>query len=511
MNNDVSYFNDIRDKNWPKGLYRRATSFRFRRMFRGKILIEVWGEIDLIAAVNRANRYNCDIQEGRNPVVAWEHKTTTVQEFLEGWISKKVARLRPKSQKRYQSILASFVAFLHDSKGDAFPLTDLSVDDVQRYMAFRASNPIMPNGHKRLNEKVRAGVARKTLHFELTLLKQCFREAVEEQFLPVNPCIKVFKFFFLEKERSRMPAKIRYLTQLEEAALLDAAGKIESQSLSLANLRDILFVFIRTGLREQELRWLEWTDVDFESNIIQVREKDVIETRTVIIPRTVLGQFAKLSMDRSGDDSLFRHDKEVASFAGVLAIREVEALKAIRVSDVDISGRFIRTTRMIKWKPKATQGDIPMCRAVREILRRLHSTRESNFVFGHADGGSCRMQLWEQVKKAQVLANITRNVRLHDLRHTFAVRLRRKGVRLEVLKDLMRHADISQTLIYAPYDLTEGQQAIALLDDEPISPSGAPVGEIQREHQLLGGQSISPKPLKTGIKVFDTNGYAGNN
>jgi hypothetical protein len=56
----------------------------------------------------------------------------------------------------------------------------------------------------------------------------------------------------------------------------------------------------------------------------------------------------------------------------------------------------------------------------------------------------------------------------------------------------MRHADISQTLIYAPYDLTEGQQAIALLDDEPISPSGAPVGEIlgeiRREHRLLGGQ-----------------------
>jgi hypothetical protein len=26
VSNDVSYFDDIRDKNWPKGLYRRGTS-----------------------------------------------------------------------------------------------------------------------------------------------------------------------------------------------------------------------------------------------------------------------------------------------------------------------------------------------------------------------------------------------------------------------------------------------------------------------------------------------------
>ena len=30
---------------------------------------------------------------------------------------------------------------------------------------------------------------------------------------------------------------------------------------------------------------------------------------------------------------------------------------------------------------------------------------------------------------------------------------------------IMRHADIRETLIYAPYDLAEGQKAILALDD----------------------------------------------
>lgn len=144
MEDKSAYFQESRQQEWPKGLFLRGASFRFRRMINGKVLIAVWGKMDLSAAVNRANRYNCDIQEGRNPVVVWEHKTTTVQAFLEGWINRKAARLRRKSQKRYRSILASFVTFLHDLRGTMLPLAELSDDDIQRYIASRACTPIMP-------------------------------------------------------------------------------------------------------------------------------------------------------------------------------------------------------------------------------------------------------------------------------------------------------------------------------------------------------------------------------
>jgi integrase len=68
------------------------------------------------------------------------------------------------------------------------------------------------------------------------------------------------------------------------------------------------------------------------------------------------------------------------------------------------------------------------------------------------------------VKEAQKRAGIPGNLRLHDLRHTFAVRLRQRGTPLEVIMGLMRHSDIRETLIYAPYDMAEGKSAIAVLD-----------------------------------------------
>lgn len=41
--------------------------------------------------------------------------------------------------------------------------------------------------------------------------------------------------------------------------------------------------------------------------------------------------------------------------------------------------------------------------------------------------------------------------RFHDLRHTFATRLAAQGVPMRALQELMGHADLKTTLIYADY------------------------------------------------------------
>lgn len=153
---------------------------------------------------------------------------------------------------------------------------------------------------------------------------------------------------------------------------------------------------------------------------------------------------------KSPDMPLFAGDGETGPFIGVLAIRERDAVRGIKVGDVNLGEGTITTTRRFRWLPKATQGDVPLCQAARDILTRLHAARRSNFVFAHRDGGSCRLQLWEMVKECQKRAGIPGNLRLHDLRHTFAVRLRQRGTPLEVIMGLMRHSDIRETLIYAP-------------------------------------------------------------
>ena len=118
---------------------------------------------------------------------------------------------------------------------------------------------------------------------------------------------------------------------------------------------------------------------------------------------------------------------------------------------------------------------VPMCAAVRGLLGRLREARRSSFVSAHKDGGSCRVDLLSLLKRAQWMAGIRGCLRVHDLRHTLAVRPRRdKGVALETIMGILRHADIKETLVYAPYSLDEGRAAIARLDEAPAPTSAVP-------------------------------------
>ena len=126
--------------------------------------------------------------------------------------------------------------------------------------------------------------------------------------------------------------------------------------------------------------------------------------------------------------------------------------------------RTITITTMYDWSPKQTHGQIPMCQKVIDLLKKMYGKKTSNYIFAHHDGGRCRWKLIRHLKTIQKNAGIMGRLRLHDLRHTFAVRLRENGVPLETIMGVMRHADIKETLIYAPYDIKEGKEMIKVLD-----------------------------------------------
>lgn len=382
------------------------------------------------------------------------------------WLKKKSTELRPKSLARYRSVVGHFLDYLEKTRGLRNAAFDaITYEIAADYISHRATNPLMPNGQKKFTRAMRNGASKKTLHFEREILFQMFKEAAKRDLIKRNP---------FEDVRPKKPsvheiaAAHHPLTVEEEAALLKAAEELDRTRVDPENpkFHDIVLFLVRTGLREDEMRQLEWTDVDWKEGLIRIRQKQVEETRCVVIPEPAVAGLRKRLANKAPDDTLMRNDEEITAFGARLLIRGKGDMLAIKAGEVNLKAREIVTKRSYVWKPKGTNGVVPMCAAVKNLLLGLLEKRTSNFVFAHRDGGSCRIDLLAFLKIAKKKAGIGGNLRIHDLRHTLAFRLRRdKGVALETIMGILRHADIRETLIYAPYSLEEGRSAIGKLDD----------------------------------------------
>jgi site-specific recombinase XerD len=91
-------------------------------------------------------------------------------------------------------------------------------------------------------------------------------------------------------------------------------------------------------------------------------------------------------------------------------------------------------------------------------IRRVGEPNEAphNVVFAKADN----KKWWADVTREATV----KNLRWHDLRHTFCSRLTHKGVNMKVIQDLAGHKSIMTTAKYAHSDEGSKRNAVALLD-----------------------------------------------
>ena len=81
---------------------------------------------------------------------------------------------------------------------------------------------------------------------------------------------------------------------------------------------------------------------------------------------------------------------------------------------------------------------------------------DDDLVFGSPLTGKplARRAVLKRLKKNLVRARV-REIRFHDLRHTFGTRMAAAGVPLRTLQEWMGHRDFKTTLIYADYQPSE--------------------------------------------------------
>ena len=130
----------------------------------------------------------------------------------------------------------------------------------------------------------------------------------------------------------------------------------------------------------------------------------------------------------------------------------VSELIGLDVGDVNLAGGFIRC------RSKTRERIIPLYRTAIKALRdyitdirpRLISGPDEQALFVNMNGGRMSRQgFWKIIKYYQEKAEISKDITPHTLRHSFAVHLLENGADLRSIQEMLGHADISSTQIYA--------------------------------------------------------------
>jgi integrase/recombinase XerD len=130
----------------------------------------------------------------------------------------------------------------------------------------------------------------------------------------------------------------------------------------------------------------------------------------------------------------------------------VSELAALTLQQVELEQGFLRVfgkgskERVVPVGGKACDALAVYLSSGRPHLVRAH-TRSHCFLNHHGRSLS-RVGLWMIVKKHARRAGITKNVKPHTLRHSFATHLLTGGADLRAIQEMLGHASISTTQIY---------------------------------------------------------------
>ena len=144
-------------------------------------------------------------------------------------------------------------------------------------------------------------------------------------------------------------------------------------------------------------------------------------------------------------------DKAMLEVLYATGIR-VSELIALNVQDINLSLGFIRCIG------KRKERIVPLYRGavkalesyVSEVRPQLLEDPQETALFVNMSGERMSRQgFWKIVKHYQEKAGINKDITPHTLRHSFAAHLLENGADLKSIQEMLGHADISSTQIYA--------------------------------------------------------------
>jgi len=298
-----------------------------------------------------------------------------------------------------------------------------------------------------------AGLSKGSIKLALAPVRELFNHAIDDGAKLTNPAARMGRFL---KDKADSRLKITPLTGKEIHRLLEAAGDYD-QARAEDRVREVwpsVYVFllcaVRTRLRLGEVLGLQWGDLDFAGRFIEVRR-----------------QFTKGRLDLTKSGKMRRVDMSRQLSEAFHQAQE------IRKAELAIEG-------------KEFDPEEPIFR--NGAGKRLDPSRVSKTI----------------LRRSLLLADL-RQIRFHDLRHTFASLLLANGESLVYVKDQLGHHSIQITVdTYGHLIPGANRQAVDRLDTAPtcnprattrgvINPASA--GNLEKE-SVGGGVWGSNPPTR---------------
>lgn len=278
-------------------------------------------------------------------------REVTFKEFAERWFEDYVLpNNKPSEQKTKRYILASsLIPFFGKTL-----VSRISASDIERYKASES----------------RKGLANKTINNKLAVLRKCLASAYDWSLLDnLPPKVRALK---------SPPPETDYLT-MEEAEMLLAHAS--------GTVREMVRMALRTGMRQGELRGLQWDAIDWENRIVVIRHSLCDYTHELTSPKSNRERYIPLSDDlyamlaarRQRSGYVFTDDRNLP-FNGHQLMGYLK--RALKQADMrEIGWHSLRHT----FASQLAMNGVPL-RVVQELLG--HSTIAMTMRYSHVVPGS---------------------------------------------------------------------------------------------------------------------------
>ena len=130
----------------------------------------------------------------------------------------------------------------------------------------------------------------------------------------------------------------------------------------------------------------------------------------------------------------------------------VSELIALDMSDLNLSAGIIRCRNKdkVRFIPLYSVAIKAIAEYTENVRSNMIADKNEEALFVNMNGSRMSRQgFWKIVKSYQQKAGIEKEITPHTLRHSFAAHLLENGADLQSIQEMLGHADISSTQVYA--------------------------------------------------------------